>query len=117
MTPGRDPEKAALVVPPIGRTLVAAMSMRNRVEPLSSLDLLRIYQQTSSIAVLNGEPGVPMDETCLRDLADADDDYYRSKIMADQVVSALREARLDPRLVTNPSAPRRDTINISVDAR
>ncbi|WP_018905331.1 SDR family oxidoreductase [Variovorax paradoxus] len=50
---------------------------------------IRRFVQTSSIAVLNGEPGVPMDETCLRELADAGDDYYRSKIMADQVVSAF----------------------------
>jgi len=50
---------------------------------------IRSFVQTSSIAVLNGEPGVPIDETCLRDLADAEDDYYRSKILADQVVSAF----------------------------
>ncbi|QPF73909.1 SDR family oxidoreductase [Roseateles sp. DAIF2] len=47
---------------------------------------VRRFIQTSSIAVLNGEPGAPIDETCLRDLADAEDDYYRSKILADQVV-------------------------------
>lgn len=46
---------------------------------------IRCFVQTSSIAVLNGEPGMPIDETCLRDLVDADD-YYRSKILADQVV-------------------------------
>jgi len=50
---------------------------------------IRRFVQTSSIAVLNGEPDMPIDETCLRDLADADDDYYRSKILADQVVSAF----------------------------
>ena len=46
---------------------------------------IRCFIQTSSIAVLNGEPGMPIDETCLRDLADSDD-YYRSKILADQAV-------------------------------
>ena len=46
---------------------------------------VRCFVQTSSIAVLNGEPGRSIDETCLRDLADADD-YYRSKILADQTV-------------------------------
>ncbi|NRR33950.1 SDR family oxidoreductase [Oxalobacteraceae bacterium] len=46
---------------------------------------VRRFVQTSSIAVLNGEPGVPIDETCLRALDDADD-YYRSKILADQAV-------------------------------
>ncbi|KDP86605.1 oxidoreductase [Cupriavidus sp. SK-3] len=56
---------------------------------------IRRFVQTSSIAVLNGEPGMPIDETCLRDLADADDDYYRSKILADQVVSAFLETHPD----------------------
>lgn len=56
---------------------------------------IRRFVQTSSIAVLNGEPGRPIDETCLRDLADADDDYYRSKILADQVVSAFLVAHPD----------------------
>lgn len=46
---------------------------------------IRRFVQTSSIGVLNGEPGVPIDETCLRELSDADD-YYRSKILADQAV-------------------------------
>lgn len=46
---------------------------------------IRRFVQTSSIGVLNGEPGVPIDETCLRELGDADD-YYRSKILADQAV-------------------------------
>lgn len=56
---------------------------------------IRRFIQTSSIAVLNGEPGAPIDETCLRDLADADDDYYRSKILADQVVSAFLDTHPD----------------------
>ncbi|NHZ82485.1 NAD-dependent epimerase/dehydratase family protein [Massilia sp. CCM 8695] len=46
---------------------------------------IRRFVQTSSIAVLNGEPGAPIDESCLRELEDADD-YYRSKILADQAV-------------------------------
>lgn len=46
---------------------------------------IRCFVQTSSIAVLNGEPGASIDETCLRAQADADD-YYRSKILADQAV-------------------------------
>ncbi|MDC8760680.1 SDR family oxidoreductase [Janthinobacterium fluminis] len=46
---------------------------------------IRRFVQTSSIGVLNGEPGAPIDETCLRELSDADD-YYRSKILADQAV-------------------------------
>lgn len=46
---------------------------------------LRRFIHTSSIAVLNGEPGQPIDETCLRHPEDADD-YYRSKIMADEEV-------------------------------
>lgn len=46
---------------------------------------IRCFVQTSSIAVLNGDPGAPIDETCLRALDDADD-YYRSKILADQAV-------------------------------
>jgi dihydroflavonol-4-reductase len=56
---------------------------------------IRRFVQTSSIAVLNGEPGMPIDETCLRDLSDAGDDYYRSKILADQVVLAFLERHLD----------------------
>ena len=46
---------------------------------------VRRFVQTSSIGVLNGEPGEPIDETCLRELGDADD-YYRSKILADHAV-------------------------------
>ncbi len=46
---------------------------------------VRRFVQTSSIGVLNGEPGAPIDETCLRELSDADD-YYRSKILADHAV-------------------------------
>lgn len=46
---------------------------------------VRRFVQTSSIGVLNGEPGVLIDENCLRELGDADD-YYRSKILADQAV-------------------------------
>ena len=56
---------------------------------------IRRFIQTSSIAVLNGEPGTPIDETRLRDLADAHDDYYRSKILADQVVSEFIDTHPD----------------------
>ncbi|MFH6564470.1 SDR family oxidoreductase [Pseudomonas kulmbachensis] len=51
---------------------------------------IRRFVHTSSIAVLNGEPGSSIDETCLRAEADADD-YYRSKILADQVVLSFLE--------------------------
>lgn len=52
---------------------------------------VRRFVQTSSIAVLNGEPGSLIDETQSRPLHDADD-YYRSKILADeQVLSFLDE--------------------------
>lgn len=54
---------------------------------------IRRFVQTSSIGVLNGAPGTPIDETCLRELGDADD-YYRSKILADQAV--LRFLALHP---------------------
>ncbi|MFS2217732.1 SDR family oxidoreductase [Telluria sp. Tellsp104] len=46
---------------------------------------VRRFVQTSSIGVLQGERGAPIDETCLRELGDADD-YYRSKILADRAV-------------------------------
>lgn len=46
---------------------------------------IRRFIQTSSIAVLHGEPGTLIDETHTRVLDDADD-YYRSKILADDVV-------------------------------
>lgn len=49
---------------------------------------IRRFVQTSSIAVLNGEPGAIIDETDERDPAGADD-YYRSKILADQAVRAF----------------------------
>ena len=45
---------------------------------------VRHFVHTSSIAVLNGEPGALLDETCLRSTDNADA-YYRSKILADQV--------------------------------
>ena len=47
----------------------------------------------SSIAVLDGPPGTLIDETCDRLPADADD-YYRSKILADDAVRAF--LRLHP---------------------
>lgn len=46
---------------------------------------VRRFIHTSSIAVLDGPPGSLVDETHLRALANADD-YYRSKILADQQV-------------------------------
>lgn len=49
---------------------------------------VRRFVLTSSIGVLDGEPDTPIDETCLRRLDDADD-YYRSKILADQAVLAF----------------------------
>ncbi len=52
---------------------------------------IRRFIHTSSIAVLDGPPGTSIDETCLRDEADADD-YYRSKILADRVVLTFLEA-------------------------
>ena len=55
---------------------------------------IRRFIQTSSIAVLNGAPGSPIDETCLRAEADADD-YYRSKIRADHVVLSFLQAHPD----------------------
>ncbi|MFO2465280.1 SDR family oxidoreductase [Pseudomonas sp. 15FMM2] len=51
---------------------------------------IRRFVHTSSIAVLDGEPGTAIDETCLRAQADADD-YYRSKILADGVVLTFLE--------------------------
>jgi len=51
---------------------------------------IRRFIHTSSIAVLDGEPGTSIDETCLRSEADADD-YYRSKILADRVVLTFLE--------------------------
>ncbi|POF39340.1 oxidoreductase [Pseudomonas laurylsulfativorans] len=51
---------------------------------------IRRFIHTSSIAVLDGAPGMSIDETCLRADADADD-YYRSKILADRVVLSFLE--------------------------
>ncbi len=55
---------------------------------------IRRFIHTSSIAVLDGAPGTSIDETCLRAEADADD-YYRSKILADRVVTAFLETHPD----------------------
>lgn len=54
---------------------------------------VRRVVHTSSMAVLNRRPGASaIDETMPRALADAPDDYYRSKLMSDAVVdTALRE--------------------------
>lgn len=45
---------------------------------------IRRFVHTSSVAVLKGYPGRPVDEKMVRDVADGDD-YYRSKILSDQV--------------------------------
>lgn len=45
---------------------------------------IRRFVHTSSVAVLRGQAGSAVDETMLRDEADGDD-YYRSKILSDQV--------------------------------
>ncbi|KAA8999082.1 SDR family oxidoreductase [Affinibrenneria salicis] len=55
---------------------------------------VRRFIQTSSIAVLAGEPGQVIDETCDRALDDADD-YYRSKILADRAVRDFHAAHPD----------------------
>lgn len=55
---------------------------------------IRRFVHTSSIAVLDGEPGSSIDETCLRADADADN-YYRSKILADRVVLSFLDAYPD----------------------
>lgn len=52
---------------------------------------VRRMVHTSSIAVLDGPPGAPIDETMTRKAANADD-YYRSKILTDEAVfDALRK--------------------------
>lgn len=58
------------------RALIAALYDRE----------LRRMIHVSSIAVLDGPPGVPVDETMSRDEANADD-YYRSKILSERVVT------------------------------
>ncbi|MDE1149077.1 MAG: SDR family oxidoreductase [Azospirillaceae bacterium] len=55
---------------------------------------VRRFVQTSSIAALNGPPGALIDEGAERDPADADD-YYRSKILADQAVRAFADRHPD----------------------
>lgn len=49
---------------------------------------IRRFVHTSSIAVVNGPRGAVIDETMKRGEDDADD-YYRSKILSDQVVQAF----------------------------
>jgi nucleoside-diphosphate-sugar epimerase len=58
---------------------------------------VRRVVHTSSIALLDGPPGVALDETCLRDRASADD-YYRSKIDADAVVLGFLAAHPEMRI-------------------
>lgn len=55
---------------------------------------VRRFVHTSSIGVLQGKPGISVDESSLRDLGDADD-YYRSKILADQAVLHFLAAHPD----------------------
>lgn len=55
---------------------------------------VRRMVHTSSIAVLDGPPGVPVDETMERRIEDADD-YYRSKILADAAVCDFLAAHPD----------------------
>lgn len=59
---------------------------------------VREIVHTSSIAVLDGPPGQPIDETMARDLAHADD-YYRSKILSDQAVMRFCQQHPDTRVV------------------
>jgi dihydroflavonol-4-reductase len=55
---------------------------------------VRKFVQTSSIAVLNGPRGAVIDESMSRPANDGDD-YYRSKILADQEVSAFLSSHPD----------------------
>lgn len=55
---------------------------------------IRRMVHTSSIALLDGPPGALIDETMLRDAANADD-YYRSKILTDAEVLKALEQRPD----------------------
>lgn len=55
---------------------------------------IRNFIQTSSIAVLNGPAGSFINETNSRDLKDADD-YYRSKILADEAVLSFLDKHSD----------------------
>lgn len=59
---------------------------RELLEAASRQGLTRIIH-TSSIAVLNGPRGATIDETMTRHTQDADD-YFRSKILSDEVVFA-----------------------------
>ncbi|MGB7848053.1 MAG: SDR family oxidoreductase [Candidatus Acidiferrum sp.] len=49
---------------------------------------------TSSVAVLTGAPGQPIDETMLRTAKDADD-YYLSKILTDRKIASFLEKHPD----------------------
>lgn len=55
---------------------------------------IRRFVHTSSIAVVNGPRGALIDETMKRREDDADD-YYRSKILSDQVVEAFLARHAD----------------------
>jgi len=55
---------------------------------------VRRFIHTSSVAVLHGAPGSLIDETQLRAVNDGDD-YFRSKILADEVVLSFLEKHED----------------------
>lgn len=55
---------------------------------------IRRFVHTSSIAVVHGPRGALIDETMKRDQGDADD-YYRSKIQSDRVVSEFLDRHPD----------------------
>lgn len=55
---------------------------------------VRHFIHTSSIAVLRGAPGSAINETHSRDVTEADD-YYRSKILADEVVRNFLDSHPD----------------------
>ncbi|MBC7925504.1 MAG: SDR family oxidoreductase [Bryobacteraceae bacterium] len=63
------------------------INVQGTVDLLSAAYLagVRKFIHTSSIAVLDGKPGQIIDESMLRDPANADD-YYRSKILSDEAV-------------------------------
>lgn len=56
---------------------------------------VRRVVHTSSIAVLTGPAGTLIDETMERPETDADDDYYRSKILSDRKVLAFLAGHRD----------------------
>lgn len=55
---------------------------------------IRNFVHVSSIAVLDGTPGQLIDETCDRNIADADE-YYKSKIDSEKVVRTFAKSHPD----------------------